>query len=215
MTRLFFLGCAFLAAQNERQTWFGARLGTNWGQYYTKAEDITSRSTWGGGFHGALALQHQLDQKGRFALQGELGITQRRSTERTLLSDYRYTLWSSDVGVIGVFRWLRKFEILMIEAGPSSSILLTGRYWQRDNLNGEENTRRVNFGRGGERDVRRGEIALNLGMNAAYLMGPGYLSFGLRFWHGINNLAGGAFQRWNSYGFLMSVSYWYNDALRE
>lgn len=205
---------ALLFAQ-EKSIWYAPRLGMHWGQYRTKdLQDIASRSYWGGGFYGGVALQQQLDPKGWWAVQGELGITQRRSTDRNLLYDYRYNLWSADLAVLGVWRWVRKFEAFFIEAGPSSSLLLTGRYWEKDNLSSETETRKVAFGRGEARDVRRGEIALNAGVGAGYLAGPGYLTFGLRFWHGVNNLSGGLFQRWHNYGLLMTLTYWYDDSQR-
>lgn len=214
--RLIAWGVGVLLAQDERTTWFAPRLGINWGQYRTKSQDdVVSRSYWGGGFSGAVAFQHQLGPAGWWAIQGEVGATQRRSTDRNLLYDYRYSLWSADVVVLGVWRWIRKFEGFFFEAGPSSGILLYGRYWERDNLSGETQRRKVRFGRGGARDVRRGEMAFNLGISAGYRAGPGYLTFGLRFWHGINNLAGGVFQRWHNYGVLMNLIYWYDDSLRE
>lgn len=210
------MGLAVLAAQDlKRPTWYAPRLGLSWGQYQTKdLSDITSRSYWGGGFYGGVALQHPIDLKGWWAVQGEIGATQRRSTDRNLLTDWRYNLWSMDVAVLGVWRWVRRFEAFFLEAGPSSSLLVYGKYWARDNLTGEIETRKVQFGRGEARDVRRGEIALNIGAGAGYLVGPGYLTFGLRFWHGANNLAGGLFQRWHSYGMLMTLTYWYDDSLR-
>lgn len=212
---LLLLSMGLLYAQNAKKTWFAPRAGMNWGQYRTKSDDIVSRSYWGGGFYGGLSVQQQLDAKGWWAIQGDLGVTQRRSTDRNLLYDYRYNIWSTDVAVLGVWRWVRRFEALFIEAGPSSSLLLYGKYWEKDNLSGEVETRKVQFGR--EREVRRGEIAINLGMGAGYLAGPGYLTFGLRFWHGLNNLGSqrSLFQRWHNYGVLMSLSYWYDDSLRD
>lgn len=211
---VYTLGGLFLYAQNK--TWYAPKLGLSWGQYRTQdTREIASRSYWGGGFYGGLALQHALDAKGWWAVQGELGVTQRRSTDRNLLTDWRYNLWSADVALLGVWRWIRKFEAFFLEAGPSSSLLLYGKYWERDNLSGEVETRKVQFGRGSTRDVRRGEFAFNVGAGAGYLAGPGYLTFGLRFWHGINNLGGGLFQRWHNYGVLMTLSYWYDDSLRE
>ncbi|MCS7153591.1 MAG: PorT family protein [Bacteroidia bacterium] len=213
---LYGIGIGLLFSQEVKPTWFAPRVGINWGQYRTKSADIVSRSYWGGGLYGGLALQRQLDSKGRWALQGEIGTTQRRSTDRNLIYDYRYNIWSADIALLGVWRWVRKFEALFIEAGPSSSLLLYGKYWERNNLTGEVERRRVEFGRKTTSDVRRGELALNIGMGAGYLAGPGYLTFGLRFWHGINNLGSGQlFQRWNNYGVLMSLSYWYDDSLRE
>lgn len=207
----------FLYAQSGKPTWYAPRFGLNWGQYRTRdVQDISSRSYWGGGFYGGLAVQQALDPKGWWAVQGELGVTQRRSTDRNLLTDWRYNLWSADLAVLGVWRWVRKFEAFFLEVGPSSSLLLYGKLWERSNLTNEVETRTVQFGRGAGRDVRRGEIALNAGAGAGYLVGPGYLTFGLRFWHGLNNLgAGGLFQRWHNYGVLMTLSYWYDDALRE
>lgn len=212
---LFGLASLPLLAQNAGRTWYAPKVGINWGQYRTKDTGaISSRSYWGGGFYGGLALQQALDSKGIWALQGELGVTQRRSTDKNLLSDWRYNLWSMDLAVLGVWRWVRKFEAFFFEAGPSSSLLLTGRYWERDNLSGAEELRKVAFGKGGVRDVRRGELALQVGAGAGYLVGPGYLTFGLRFWHGVNNLAGGLFQKWHNYGMVMTLTYWYDDALR-
>ncbi|MCX7607220.1 MAG: PorT family protein [Bacteroidia bacterium] len=207
---------AGIYAQKDRSTWYAPRLGINWGQYRTKdSRDISSRSYWGGGFYGGVALQHSLDMKGKWALQGELGVTQRRSTDRNLLTDWRYNLWSADFAVLGVWRWMRKFDFFFWEAGPSSSLLLYGKYWEKDNLTGEIATRKVSFGQGSNRDIRRGEIALNAGAGAGYLIGPGYLTTGIRVWHGANNLAGGLFKRWQNYGILMTLSYWYDDSLRE
>ncbi|MEN3041053.1 MAG: porin family protein [Bacteroidia bacterium] len=215
--RIFTMACllSLLQAQKSKSILYAPRLGINWGQYRTRAEDVVSRSYWGGGFHGALGIQQLLSSRGQWAIQGEIGMTQRRSTDRNLLYDYRYNLWSADLAVLGVWRWMRKFEALFLEAGPSSSILIYGKYWRKDNLTGEEQTRRVQFGKGEARDVRRGELAFNLGIAAGYLAGPGYLTAGLRFWHGINNLGGGVFQRWHNYGLLMTLSYWYDDSLRD
>ncbi|GIV24501.1 MAG: hypothetical protein KatS3mg026_0193 [Bacteroidia bacterium] len=214
---LLSVGVLLLHAQEAKSTWYAPKFGLNWGQYRTRdIEDISSRSYWGGGFYGGLALQQALDLKGRWAVQGELGVTQRRSTDRNLLTDWRYNLWSADLAVLGVWRWVRKFEAFFVEAGPSSSLLIYGKYWERSNLTDEVQTRTVQFGRGAGRDVRRGEIAWNAGVGAGYLAGPGYLTFGLRVWHGLNNLAaGGLFQRWNNYGVLMTLAYWYDDSLRE
>ncbi len=215
MVRLFglLLWVALLPAQIT--PWYGLRAGLNWGQYLTKDQDgIRSRAYWGGGFSGAIAAQVPLTESKTWALQGELGTTQRRGTDRNLLTDYRYNLWSLDFTALGVWRWDRKFEVFMLETGPMSSVLVYGKYWQRDNLSGETETRRVQYGRGSARDLRRGEIAWTLGGSAAYLVGPGYLSLGLRFWHGINNLGGGLFQRWHNYGVMMNLIYWYDDGLR-
>ncbi len=215
MVRLFglLLWVALLTAQIT--PWYGLRTGLNWGQYLTKDQDgIRSRAYWGGGFSGAIAAQVPLTESKTWALQGELGTTQRRGTDRNLLIDYRYNLWSLDFTALGVWRWNRRFEVFMLETGPMSSVLVYGKYWQRDNLSGEIETRRVQYGRGGARDLRRGEIAWTLGGSAAYLVGPGYLSLGLRFWHGINNLGGGLFQRWHNYGVMMNLIYWYDDSLR-
>ncbi len=211
---VFVLGAGTLMAQIS--PWYGLRLGTNWGQYLTKDQsDIRSRAYWGGGFSGAIAVQVPLDESKKWAIQGELGTTQRRSTDRNLLRDYRYNLWSLDFTALGVWRWNRKFEVFFLETGPMSSVLVYGKYWQEDNLTGEEQTRKVQYGKGSTRDLRRGEIAWALGASAAYLVGPGYLTFGLRFWHGMNNLAsGGPFQRWHNYGLMMNLLYWYDDSLR-
>jgi hypothetical protein len=207
------LGVALLPAQITPS--YGLRTGLNWGQYLTKDQDaIRSRAYWGGGFSGAIAAQVPLDDNKMWALQGELGITQRRGTDRNLLSDYRYNLWGLDFTALGVWRWNRELEVFMLETGPMSSFLVYGKYWERDNLSGEVETRRVRYGRGSERDLRRGEIAWALGANAGYLVGPGYLSFGLRFWHGLNNLGSGFFQRWHNYGVMMNIIYWYDDSLR-
>ncbi|MCX8111714.1 MAG: PorT family protein [Bacteroidia bacterium] len=216
--RLYIIPYLYLSAvlaQQAKRTLFAPRVGLNWGQYQTQADNIVSRSYWGGGFHSALAFQQQLDAKGWWAIQGEIGVTQRRSTDRNLLYDYRYTIWSTDIALLGVWRWMRKFEALFIEAGPSSGLLVHGKYWKRDNLTGEVETRQVRFGRREASDVRRAELALNLGLGAGYLAGPGYLTFGLRFWHGVNNVASGLFQRWHNYGVLMTLAYWYDDSLRE
>jgi len=195
--------------------WYGLRAGINWGQYLTKDQtEIRSRAYWGGGFTGAIAAQVPLDEAKRWALQGELGTTQRRGTDRNLLYDYRYNLWSLDFTALGVWRWNRKFEVFFLETGPLSSVLVYGKYWQKDNLTNEQQIRRVQYGRGGNRDLRRGEIAWSLGASAAYLVGPGYLTLGLRFWHGMNNLGAGLFQRWHNYGLMMNLIYWYDDSLR-
>jgi hypothetical protein len=215
MRTLFSLIVALTVACAQTDPWYGLRIGANWGQYLTKDKsDIRSRAYWGGGFTGAIGVHLPLGTSKRWALQGELGVTQRRGTDRNLLSDYRYNLWSLDFTALGVWRWMRKFEGFFIETGPMSSVLLYGKYWERDNLSQEMETRKVRFGRGEARDVRRGEIAWALGVGAGYLVGPGYLTFGLRFWHGANNLASGAFQRWHNYGLMMNLIYWYDDSLR-
>jgi hypothetical protein len=147
MIRLWglFLGVVLLPAQIT--PWYGLRAGLNWGQYLTKDQaDIRSRAYWGGGFSGAIAAQVPLNDNKMWALQGELGTTQRRGTDRNLLSDYRYNLWSLDLTALGVWRWNRKFEVFMLETGPTSSLLVYGKYWQRDNLSGEVETRRVQYG---------------------------------------------------------------------
>ncbi len=214
VSRLFLV--VSLAWAQSKDPWFGLRAGLNWGQYVTKdRQDIRSLAYWGGGFSGALGVHQAIDQKGFWALQGELGLTQRRGTDRNLLSDYRFNLWSLDLTALGVWRWMRKFEGLFIQTGPMSSVLLYGKYWERDNLSSEIETRKVAFGRGDTRDIRRGEISWVIGMGTGYLVGPGYLTFDLRFWHGLNNLSSGAFKRWKSYGVLMNLIYWYDDSLRE
>jgi hypothetical protein len=215
MFRLFglLLGIGFLPAQVK--PWYGLRSGINWGQYHTKDQaDIRSRAYWGGGFSGAIAAQVPFAEDKPWAIQGEIGTTQRRGTDRNLLYDYRYNLWSLDFTALGVWRWNRRFEVFFVETGPMSSVLVYGKYWERDNLSGEIETRKVQYGRGGNRDLRRGEIAWTLGASAAYLAGPGYLTLGLRFWHGLNNLGGGLFQRWHNYGIMMNLIYWYDDSLR-
>jgi len=215
MFRLFglLLGIGFLPAQVK--PWYGLRCGLNWGQYHTKDQaDIRSRAYWGGGFSGAIAAQVLLAEDKPWAIQAEMGTTQRRATDRNLLYDYRYNLWSLDFTALGVWRWNRRFEVFFVETGPMSSVLVYGKYWERDNLSGEIETRKVQYGRGGNRDLRRGEIAWTLGVSAAYLAGPGYLTLGLRFWHGLNNLGGGLFQRWHNYGIMMNLIYWYDDSLR-
>jgi hypothetical protein len=175
---------------------------------------MRSRAYWGGGFSGAIGTQVPLDREKIWAIQGEMSITQRRATDRNLGYDYRYNLWSLDFTALGVWRWNREFEVFFLETGPMSSVLVYGKYWERDNLSGEIETRKVQYGRGGNRDLRRGEIAWTLGASAAYLAGPGYLTLGLRFWHGLNNLGGGLFQRWHNYGIMMNLIYWYDDSLR-
>ncbi|MCS7162819.1 MAG: PorT family protein [Bacteroidia bacterium] len=203
-------------AQDRSPVWFGVRGGMNWGQYRNvPTDEPPSRSYWGGGFHGGIGVQQSLGARTPWAIQGELTLTQRRSTDRNLLYDYRYTLWGIDFTVLGVWRWLRKFEGFFLEFGPTSTLLLAGRYWQRNNLTGQTQTRRVEFGRGERRDVRRGEIALNAGLGAGYPVGPGYLVFGLRFWHGLNNLAGGAYKSWHNYGVLTTLTYWYDPQARD
>ena len=207
------LGIGFLPAQVK--PWYGLRSGINWGQYHTKDQaDIRSRAYWGGGFSGAIAAQVPFAEDKPWAIQGEIGTTQRRGTDRNLLYDYRYNLWSLDFTALGVWRWNRRFEVFFLETGPMTSVLVYGKYWERDELSGEIETRKVQYGRGGTRDLRRGEVAWTLGASAAYLAGPGYLTLGLRFWHGINNLGGGLFQRWHSYGIMMNLIYWYDDSLR-
>jgi hypothetical protein len=215
MFRLFglLLGIGFLPAQVK--PWYGLRSGINWGQYHTKDRaDIRSRAYWGGGFSGAIAAQVPFAEDKPWAIQGEIGTTQRRGTDRNLLYDYRYNLWSLDFTALGVWRWNRRFEVFFLETGPMASVLVYGKYWERDNLSGDIETRKVQYGRGGNRDLRRGEIAWTLGASAAYLVGPGYLTLGLRFWHGLNNLGGGLFQRWHTYGVMMNLIYWYDDSLR-
>ncbi len=208
------LGVTGLIAQVT--PWYGVRAGINWGQYLTKDQsEIRSRSYWGGGFTGAILAQVPLGDAKKWAIQGELGPTQRRSADRNLLYDYRYNLWSLDFTALGVWRWNRKFEVFFLETGPMSSVLVYGKYWERDNLTNEQETRKVQYGRGSGRDLRRGEIAWALGASSAYLVGPGYLTFGLRFWHGMNNLGGGLFQRWHNYGLMMNFTYWYDDSLNE
>jgi hypothetical protein len=215
MFRLYglLLGIGFLPAQVK--PWYGLRSGINWGQYHTKDHaGIRSRAYWGGGFSGAIAAQVPLAEDEPWAIQGEMGTTQRRATDRNLLYDYRYNLWSLDLTALGVWRWSRRFEVLFLETGPMSSILVYGKYWERDNLSGDIQTRKVQYGRRGNRDLRRGEIAWALGASVGYLVGPGYLTLGLRFWHGLNNLGGGLFQRWRNYGVIMHLTYWYDDSLR-
>jgi hypothetical protein len=207
------LGIGFLTAQMN--PWYGLRCGINWGQYHTMDRDDTrSRAYWGGGFSGAIGTQVPLDREKIWAIQGEMSITQRRATDRNLGYDYRYNLWSLDFTALGVWRWNREFEVFYLETGPMSSVLLYGKYWERDNLSGEIKTRKVQYGRGGNRDLRRGEIAWTVGASTAYLVGPGYLTLGMRFWHGLNNLGGGLFQRWHTYGVMMHLIYWYDDSLR-
>ncbi len=215
MSRLYVLILSVSGLLAQVSPWYGLRAGMNWGQYLTKDQsEVRSRAYWGGGFSGAIAAQVPLDEAKKWALQGELGTTQRRGTDKNLLYDYRYNLWSLDFTALGVWRWNRRFEIFFLETGPMSSVLVYGKYWQKDNLTNEQQTRRVQYGRGGSRDLRRGEIAWGLGAGAAYLVGPGYLTLGLRFWHGMNNLGGGLFQRWHSYGVMMNLIYWYDDSLR-
>jgi hypothetical protein len=216
MFRLFglLLGIGFLPAQVK--PWYGLRSGINWGQYHTKDHaGIRSRAYWGGGFSGAIAAQVLLAEDKPWAIQGEMGITQRRATDRNLLYDYRYNLWSLDLTALGVWRWNRSFEAFFLETGPMASVLVYGKYWERDNLSGDVETRKVQYGRGGTRDLRRGEIAWTVGASTGYRAGSGYLILGLRFWHGLNNLGGGLFQRWHTYGVMMNLIYWYDDSLRE
>jgi len=215
MSRLLglLLGIGFLTAQMN--PWYGLRCGINWGQYHTTDQgDTRSRAYWGGGFSGAIGTQVPLDRDKIWAIQGEMSITQRRATDRNFGYDYRYNLWSLDFTALGVWRWNRDFEVFFLETGPMSSVLLYGKYWERDNLSGKIKTRKVQYGRGGTRDLRRGEIAWTVGASTAYLVGPGYLTLGMRFWHGINNLGGGLFQRWHNYGVMMHLTYWYDDSLR-
>lgn len=101
-------------------------------------------------------------------------------------------------------------EIFAVQAGLLSSILVHGKYWQEDNITGEVTRRTVRFGRRSLSDARRGEIALQVGMASGYLVGPGYLVAGVRFWHGVNNIAGGLFKSWHNYGVYMDLSYWYD-----
>ncbi|MCS7189632.1 MAG: outer membrane beta-barrel protein [Bacteroidia bacterium] len=214
------VGCIFLtsgwAQEKVPQIWYAPRAGVNWGQYLKEnKEELFSRSYWGGGAYGGLALQYGLPPKGWWAVQGEIGFVQRRSKEKNLYEEIQYNLWSTDLGVYGVWRWIRRFEALFLEAGPSTSLIVYGSYWQKNLTTGEIETRKVQFGRGSTREVRRGEVSLNVGIGAGYLLGPGYLTLGMRFWHGANNLAGGLLRRWQNYGVIFLLSYWYDDRLRE
>lgn len=206
-------------AQDKDKVFYYPRLGLHWAQYHTQQPGLPrSRSYWGGGWTGGIGMQYALAHPTKFSawtVQGDLGFTQRRSTDRNLLYDWQYTLWSVDIGAMTGWRFTNKYtmnEIFALQAGLLSSILVYGIYRQEDNITGEIARRKVQFGRRTVSDARRGEIALQVGVAAGYLVGPGYLVAGMRFWHGVNNIAGRLFKSWHNYGVYMELSYWYDPA---
>ncbi|MGQ9863991.1 MAG: porin family protein [Bacteroidia bacterium] len=202
---------AFLSIVFAQTSLYGLRVGVTWSQFLNQTGDLPkSRSYWLGGPHiGALV---HLPLSKRVAFQTELNAYQRTAEDRNLRTNYKYSFWSLELPLLLSWVHKTKLNIFFLETGPSVGVILGGRVQTQTNQDGTSVREKITFGKNPGADLRRGEISWAVGAAAGYPVGPGYLNLGMRFLHGINNLAGGDFQKWYNYSVWMTVSYLYDPS---
>lgn len=193
---------------------YGLRAGVTWSQFLNQTRDLPkSRSYWLAGPHVG-AIVHLPFSK-RMAFQTELNACQHAAEDRNLKMNYKYSFWALELPLLLSVVHKTKLNIFFFETGPSLGVILGGRVETQTNETGSSIREKITFGKNPGSDIRRGEISWAVGAAAGYLVGPGYLNFGMRFLHNINNLAGGDFDKWYNYSVWMTVSYLYDPSQKD